>query len=169
MPSLNRDGDRVLPCLLERLTDHYPRARKESREHRTVSLRKYRESVLRDLQWLLNCEAHPAPAEFEGCERVQDSVVNYGIPSLTGAWLSAHEPADVERLLREALLRFEPRIAPETLSVRVLTPGETSNQPLQNTLSLEIVGELWAEPIPEPLYIRTEVDLETGACAIRGA
>jgi len=166
MPGPNRDSERVLPCLLERLTDYYPRATKESREHRTVSLRKYRESVLRDLEWLLNCEAHPTAAEFEGCDLVQESVVNYGVRSLTGAWLSAHEPADIERLLRDAVLRFEPRIVPETLVVRVLA-GSADTQRPQSTLALEIVGELWAEPMPEQLYIRTEVDLETGSCAVR--
>jgi type VI secretion system protein ImpF len=163
MPSPNLDSERVLPCLLERLTDHYPLARKESREHRTLSLRKYRESVLRDLEWLLNCEAHPRAAEFAGYERVQGSVVNYGVPSLTGAWLSAHEPGDVEQLLRDAILRFEPRIVPETLLVRALPDAAGHGH---NTLALEIVGQLWAEPVPEQLYIRTELDLDTGSCAV---
>lgn len=166
MPSLNLDAERVLPCLLERLTDHYPQARKESREHRTLSLRRYRESVLRDLEWLLNCEAHPRPEEFAGLERVQASVVNYGVRSLTGAWLSAHEPGDVELLVREAVLRFEPRIVPETLTVRVI-PEEKEGEHTANTLTLEILGQLWAEPMPEQLYIRTELDLETGACGVQ--
>jgi type VI secretion system protein ImpF len=92
-------------------------------------------------------------------------VVNFGVPSLTGAWLSAHEPGDVEQLLRQAILRFEPRIVPETLVVRVV-PDEGTAQRALNTLALEIVGQLWAEPMPEQLYIRTEVDLETGSCAV---
>ena len=165
MPSPNLDSERVLPCLLERLTDRYPQARRESREHRTISLRRYRESVLRDLEWLLNCEAHPTAAEFEGLEIVRESVLNYGIRNLTGTWLSTHEASDLEALLREAVLRFEPRILPETLGVRVIAPAADEAH-LQGALTLEIVGELWAEPVSEALFIRTEVDLETGACAI---
>ncbi len=167
MPNPNLDAERFLPCLLERLTDHYPQARKESREHRSLSLRQYRESVVRDLGWLLNCEAHPQPEEFEGLELVQGSVVNYGVRSLTGAWLSGHEPGALEMVVREAILRFEPRIVPETLTVRAL-PDEAGASRGANRLALEIVGQLWAQPMPEQLYIRTEVDLETGGCALHG-
>ncbi len=31
-----------------------------------------------------------------------------------------------------------------------------------NALTLEIRGELWAQPAPEPMFFRTEIDLETG-------
>lgn len=166
MARLNLDAERVLPCLLERLTDHYPRATKESREHRTVSLRKYRDSVLRDLEWLLNCEAHPRPEEFEGMERVQRSVVNYGIRSLTGAWRSSHDSAEIEALFRDAIIRFEPRIIPETLDVRLLNEEETDSS-MPGGVFLEIIADLWAQPMPEQLHIRTELDLETGTCTLQ--
>jgi type VI secretion system protein ImpF len=35
-----------------------------------------------------------------------------------------------------------------------------------NALSFEIQGELWAQPVPLNLYMRTEVDLETGSFAL---
>ena len=166
MARLNLDAERVLPCLLERLTDHYPRAKKESRRHRTVSLREYRESVLRDLQWLFNSEAHPRPEDFEGLPRAQESVLNYGVRSLTGAWLSSHDAAEIEGVFREAILRFEPRVLADTLSVRLLT--EEDADPLsQGAVSIEISAHLWAEPIPEQLYIRTELDLDTGNCSLQ--
>ena len=33
-----------------------------------------------------------------------------------------------------------------------------------NTVALEIRGELWATLHPEELYIKTEIDLDTGVC-----
>src|SRR5687767_7146939 len=57
MPELNRD-QRFLPCLLDRLRDDEPGKKEESRVHRVVSLQRYKEGVIRDLQWLLNASAH---------------------------------------------------------------------------------------------------------------
>ena len=45
-------SERLQPCLLDRLTDQDPDQRKEGREQRVVSMRKYREAVLRDLGWV---------------------------------------------------------------------------------------------------------------------
>ena len=158
-----RRQERYLPCVLERLTDRYPRATKEGREHRTVSLRQYRNSVLRDLAWLLNCVSHPAQAELDGFRHVRRSVLGYGIHGLSGSVVSRESAAELERRVRDAIAHYEPRINPGTLSVRVLvTENEGVHE--QNTIALEITGELYAEPVPEQLYIKTELDLETGEC-----
>jgi type VI secretion system protein ImpF len=34
-------------------------------------------------------------------------------------------------------------------------------------LTFEIEGELWAQPIPQKMYLRTELDLDTGKVSIR--
>jgi type VI secretion system protein ImpF len=34
----------------------------------------------------------------------------------------------------------------------------------RNVVSFELYGELWANPIPEKLFIKTKIDLETGQC-----
>jgi type VI secretion system protein ImpF len=61
--------------------------------------------------------------------------------------------------LSEAIRRFEPRIIPGSLSIKVsIDPDEMNNR----SLRFEIRGDLWAEPIPESLFIKTELDLETG-------
>lgn len=156
--------DRLLPCLLDRLTDHYPRARKEGRTHRAVTLRQYRDSVLRDLKWLLNSTCHPRNETLSEFEQVRTSVLNYGVRSLSGVWASHRSAMDIERQVREAILRFEPRIVPSTLAVKLVVTEENSKHS-RGVIALEIVGQLWAEPVPEQLFIRTEVDVETGECA----
>ena len=35
-------------------------------------------------------------------------------------------------------------------------------QKFANGIAIEIRGDLWAYPVPEQLYIRTEIDLDTG-------
>lgn len=157
---------RILPCLLDRLTDHYPRARKEGRQHRVVTLRQYRDSVMRDLAWLLNCTSHPAEGELAGFEYVQQSVLNYGVKCLSGVWASNRRARDIEEQVRQAILLYEPRIVADSLEVKLrMVQGMIQDH---SVVTLEISGELWARPIPEQLFIRTELDLETGMCDVSG-
>ena len=34
----------------------------------------------------------------------------------------------------------------------------------RNVIDIEIRGELWANPIPEQLFLKTNIDIETGLC-----
>jgi type VI secretion system protein ImpF len=65
---------------------------------------------------------------------------------------------DLEHDISEAICLFEPRINPSTLEVRAVAGAKRDS----NGLSIEIRGELWAYPIPEQLYVRSEIDLDTG-------
>lgn len=149
---------RLQPSLLDRLIDHDPAVNVESRDKRVLSFPQLRAAVLRDLIWLLNT-ASQEPDDIDGFREVEKSVLNYGVVSLTGRTLSSLRVLDVEQALTKAIERFEPRILPRSLRVHVVTE-EKHGRP--NTLVMEIEGEIWAQPLPEPLYIRTAVDLETG-------
>lgn len=46
--------ERLQPSLLDHLTDDEPAASQETRSPRVLSIQRLRESVLRDLGWLLN-------------------------------------------------------------------------------------------------------------------
>jgi type VI secretion system protein ImpF len=125
-----------------------------------MSLQKYREAVKRDLSWLLNTHANIEKSGFDQFEEIPSSVVNFGIQNIAGMTASNLSIDDMQYQLTEALQRFEPRIIPETLSVVVTAnPDEMSNR---RSLSFEIRGALWTQPIPESLFIKTELDLETG-------
>jgi type VI secretion system protein ImpF len=86
--------------------------------------------------------------------------LNYGLPALAGNPVAGLEFAEVERILKEAILRFEPRILPQTLSVRGIPPNDEMGH--HNGLSLEISGELWSQPYPLEFLIKTDMDLESG-------
>jgi type VI secretion system protein ImpF len=159
--------DRLLPCFLDRLRDDYPKATRESRAFRSVTLRQYRDSVLRDLQWLLNTGLQPPGEDLADFPQVQRSVSNYGVRSLSGVWASSQNAEVVEQSIKQAILDFEPRVLPQTLEVRLV--GEDREGTKGGNLVLEISGELYAEPVTERLYLRTEIDLETGQCMLNRA
>jgi len=156
--------ERLQPSLLDRLTDAEPQKQRESRRQRVFSAGRLRQVVMRDLAWLMNCTNLSATEELDDFPHVERSVVNYGIPDLTGRTVSSLDSGEISRVLRKAIADFEPRILPDSLVVRVFTDESHMNA---NALTFEIEGELWAQPIPERLYFKTEVDLESGNVAIR--
>lgn len=150
--------DRLQPSLLERLKDDEPSVKREPREKRVMSMRSFRESVRRDLEWLLNNTGNLIQ-DFERWPRAAQSVVNYGFRDLAGRTMSSARGEELEETVREAVMLFEPRILPHTLSVRVVIDRESAEH---NALTFQIEGELWAEPMPEHLLLTAEVDLEGG-------
>ncbi|MHC4556079.1 MAG: type VI secretion system baseplate subunit TssE [Planctomycetota bacterium] len=157
--------DRLQPCLLDRLTDDEPDVQKESRDQRVVSLRRYKRAVLRDLEMILNSKSHPFHDNIYEFSEAARSVLNYGIPDVCGATISVISPDEFEAQVKQTILCFEPRITRKHLSVRIASPLDSASI---RTISFEIEGELWAQPLPDHLYVKTEVDLETGHHKLKG-
>ncbi len=156
--------DRLQPFLLDRLTDDTPGATKESRDRGVMSPQQLRTALLRDLAWLLNC---PAPTADEGLAdfpNVLTSVLNFGVADLTGMTASGIGATALERDILRAIQTFEPRLEKRGVSVRMRTDDEGVSP---NTLSLEIRGQVIANPLPEGLYLKTSVDLETGQIDVK--
>jgi type VI secretion system protein ImpF len=151
--------ERLQPCLLDRLTDDAPEHKQESRDQRVVSLRRLREGVLRDLSWLLNAANLATLEDLGDYPYVAQSVLNYGMPGLAGSLVSNIDTVDMERKIRQAILDFEPRILRETLKVRLAI---REDQMSHNAMTFEIEGQLWAQPVPQRLHLKTEIDLEMG-------
>jgi type VI secretion system protein ImpF len=72
---------------------------------------------------------------------------------------------ELERAVRDALIRFEPRIVPASLRVQALHEGPLLDW--HNVISLRIEASVWAQPVPLDLLLRTEVDLETGQIEVK--
>lgn len=156
-------SERLQPSLLDRLTDDEPDKKQESRNKRVLSLSKLREGVMRDLAWLLNTGNFDAVEDLVDYPHVKNSVLNFGVPDIAGGTVSSTDIAEVERVVRQAIIDFEPRIIRNTLKVRAFKSDDQMNH---NALSFDIDGELWAQPIPLRLFLKTEVDLETGGVTI---
>ena len=157
--------ERLQPALLDRLVDNEPDKKQEPRESRLITRNRLREAVLRDLTWLFNSVRLGSEVELAGYDDVQRSVLNFGLPALSGETASTLDMIDIERSIRQAILDFEPRIMPASLQVEALVSDSMFDQ--HNIVSIQIRGHLWAQPIPLELLLRTDVDLETGAVEIR--
>ncbi|HEY2342080.1 MAG TPA: type VI secretion system baseplate subunit TssE [Chthoniobacteraceae bacterium] len=151
--------ERLQPCLFDRLIDESPENHQESRTQRIISLARYREGVLRDLIWLLNCSAHTEDEGLGEFPEVEKSAFNFGKHGLSGLVASSLDPGELEAEIARAVRQFEPRIVKGTLVVRAIS-DEKSSSP--NILTFEISGELWAQPFPEKLFIKTALDVENG-------
>jgi type VI secretion system protein ImpF len=154
-------SERLQPCLLDRLTDDEPKSHQESRNSRVISLQRYREAVLRDLRWLFNASCHLPSERLDDFPEVARSVLNFGTRDLTGLLSSSLNIAEVEQHLADAIRTFEPRIIAHTLVVKAITDLDKA---YPNILAFEIHGDLWARPLPDQLFIKTEIDLDTGQC-----
>lgn len=155
MAESNRD--RINPSLLDRLTDEAPGVPGRGVATTVSELRR---SVLRDLTWLFNTTQSLGGEETEAWPQVRNSVLNYGLPPLAGSHASSIDFPRLERALRQAIVDFEPRIIPDSVSVKVQLERESLDH--HNVVSLQIAGLLWAQPVPIELLLRTQLDLESG-------
>ncbi|GMV25401.1 MAG: hypothetical protein AMXMBFR58_14320 [Phycisphaerae bacterium] len=157
-------SERLQPSLLDRLTDDEPQVREEPISRRVMSMVMLRRAVVRDLAWLLNCPCKPLTDEINEFPLAARSVLNYGMPDLTGLTASGVPPEQIVSMVRDAIQTFEPRIIGQSLDVHVI---ESRSETSRNGFALEITGQLCPLPMPEALYVRTEIDLETGRCDIK--
>ncbi|SJM93117.1 type VI secretion system baseplate subunit TssE [Crenothrix polyspora] len=127
------------------------------------SLQEIRACVKRDLDWLFNTSQFSPQEQLDEYPDIARSVLNYGMPDLTGKTASGFDPVQMERLLKQVILNFEPRIIRKSLVVRVLADKTLFNH---NALAFEIEGELAVEPLPLHLHLRTEFQLEDGNVSI---
>jgi type VI secretion system protein ImpF len=128
------------------------------------SIHEIRQCVKRDLDWLLNSHNYKPQTDLDQYPEVQTSVLNYGLPDLAGMTVSSINWRGLEKVIKQALLNFEPRIIRRSLKVNLLTDESMEEH---NTLSFEIVGDLVAEPSPIHLHLRTQLELENGDMRIQ--
>jgi type VI secretion system protein ImpF len=157
--------ERLQPALLDRLIDDEPQNQAvEPPERRVMNRTRIRQAVLRDLAWLFNATNLGRQDSFAAAPHAERSVVNYGLPPLAGETASSLDVVELERLIRQAIEAFEPRILADSLEVEpVMLESELDHR---NVVSINIRGALWAQPVPLEMLLRTSVDLETGEVEI---
>ena len=163
MPELTPQ-ERLQPALLDRLTDEEPAKTQEAPERRVMSKSRLRQAVLRDLAWLFNSTQPTSAVDLAQIPHVRQSVLNFGLPALSGRAASSVDVAELERAIRQAILDFEPRILADSLEVKALALENALDH--HNVVGVQIRGQLWAQPVPLELLVRTEIDLETGKVEI---
>jgi len=151
--------ERLQPSMLDRLTDHNPEKKKESTAQQSMSQKEFKDAVIRDLGWLLNSVSLDVCVDLEPYPEVKYSVLNYGLPDISGHTSSTINVKTIERSLIQAIRDFEPRLIRNSLRVKVHSdPSDMSH----NSLVFEIEGAVFGQPSPFQIVLRSELDLECG-------
>jgi type VI secretion system protein ImpF len=158
--------ERLQPSLLDRLTDAAPEQSRESFEQQTLGMQQLRAAVLRDLAWLLNTTNLAATEDLSATPLAAKSTINFGVRGFAGLVGTSDRIASLCAGVAEAIRVFEPRIRPDTLKVRLRPPQENKPTP---AIVFEIEGELWAQPVPQQLFLETSIELETRLAVVTDA
>lgn len=146
-------------CTIE--TRNVPNGMAESAESRVVSMRRLRDCVLRDLTSLLNALSLETSVDLARLPRVQRSVLNYGMRALAGLSAAAVDPVATAAGIEESIRRFEPRLR------RVHVAPETRDGPADgHHVSFRIDAQLWGQPVPQQLVLRTRIETDTGSVTV---
>ncbi len=150
--------ERLQPSLLDRLTDDNPTELKETAQESVIDMRRLRAIVLRDLGWLLNTVNQSADIDPEEFPYAANSTLNYGIIDISGKRSAEARPYDLERLLEKAIEAYEPRIVAGSLAVQLAN----SDGGQRSKIVFNIQADLWAQPVPLEIFMRTELSVASG-------
>jgi type VI secretion system protein ImpF len=145
--------------VLDRLVDLDPKVSTEAVKSRSASIIELKQSVRRDLEWLLNtrCFLDSDGIDLEESKR---SVAFYGLPDITG--MRVKSPAEQKRLfaaVETAIRHFEPRFL--DLKIFFEPPSDTDRQ-----MHFRIEASLDMDPAPEPIAFDTVLQIGTGGFAV---
>ena len=155
--------ERLQPSLLDRLTDLHPDKSKESTAQQSMSQKEFKDAVIRDLGWLLNSVSLDVCVDLEAYPEVARSVLNFGLPDISGHTTSTIDARSVENSVKRAIRQFEPRIIRNSLRVKVHSnPSDMSH----NSLVFEIQGAVFGQPSPFQIVLRSELNLECGEFSV---
>lgn len=157
--------EKLQPSLLDRLTDLRPDVRTSSGVVRVLSMEELRDGVRRDLAALFNATSLETVEDLTDYPNVQRSTLNFGMPDLSGKTASGMDLKELERSLGRAIHEFEPRLLEETVKIT----SDVFDAKSHNTMVATIEAELWSQPLPQKLLLRTELDLENGEVQLKEA
>ena len=140
----------VTQSLLDRLasTEDWPATRAHS-------LRFFKESLKRDMEWLLNTRQPPI-AGIDSFDAASRSVIHYGLidtSSLSHASLTDHKR--IQQAVQECITNFEPRLQNTTVTI---ADGDLKKRQLR----FHIEGQIRLDPAPEEILFDTVLDLTSG-------
>ena len=117
-----------------------------------------RQTIRRELAWLLNTTNLGATCDLKPYPRVQTSVLNYGLPDLAGKTNERRALLQRAREIRTAVRTFEPRIEAKSLVVDMVEHEQARYQ-----VTYVIQGDITAAAQAMPVKFLTHIDPDTAS------
>jgi type VI secretion system protein ImpF len=153
---------KLQPSLLDRLLDDRPRESREADDGGARDVARIKESVKRDLEWLLNSK-RPVAVLPDDLGHIRQSLLTYGLPDFTTTSLNSSAAQEaLRRAVEEAISRFEPRLTAVTVTM------EAGRGDAERTIRFRIEAMLRVEPEPEPVAFDSVLQLNTRAFVVDG-
>ncbi|MFH1350718.1 MAG: type VI secretion system baseplate subunit TssE [Pseudomonadota bacterium] len=149
----SKTASQVRASLIDRLVDLDPRSEGEARPLRTLTREELRESLRRDLNWLLNTRTS-LPGHLVDDREL--TVIEYGIPDF-GSY-SPQNP-DHQALLAKRITRSLSAFEPRLKNVRLIVEPE---MPDENALRIRIDAEMVVDQVREPVSFETVFQTKNG-------
>jgi type VI secretion system protein ImpF len=121
-----------------------------------------RNSVRRELNWLLNTVNLEAVEDLEPYPEVKTSVLNYGLPDLTGRISTKGAILARSAEIAQSIRLFEPRLDANKLEVEA--SGEVG---VDNAVSYVIRGDVRSAVRMMPVKFYAAIEVETGEAIVR--
>jgi type VI secretion system protein ImpF len=120
----------------------------------------YRESMKRDMEWLLNTR-QPVIPELESYPATAASVLNFGLPEIRSFDGSAGKEQNALTLALEKCIRaFEPRISQPRVFLAY-------SDHLSRSLRFHIEGQIFYENMEEEIKFDTVLELISGEYEVK--
>lgn len=151
----NKSDVLITQSLLDRLTDldQWP-------DTRSASISMYRESLKRDVEWLLNTR-QPVIPELEDYPATAASVFNFGLPDIHSFDGSKGKEQNALTVALEKCIRiFEPRISQPRVFL-------TRTDILSRSLKFHIEGQIVYENMNEEVKFDTTLELISGEYEVK--
>ncbi|MBV9504960.1 MAG: type VI secretion system baseplate subunit TssE [Acidobacteriia bacterium] len=159
---------RVVPSLLDRLTDYAPASHTENPLNRSQALRALKASLWRDLTTLLNTKRREEELP-EGFPETNQSLLTYGLPDfLSYSLRSIYDQQKLRRAIETTIRKFEPRL--EKVSVALVNAKGEPRDPsdTDSALHFRVDALLRIDPAPEPVSFETLLQPDIGHFVVLG-
>jgi type VI secretion system protein ImpF len=121
-----------------------------------------REQLSLDLNALLNTINMETAFDLGEFPRVRESILNYGIPEISNRSIDEDRVADIADEIRTALLRYEPRLISEALTVS----RDMNVDPDSLNIRFLVSGEMACDPAAVAVEFVADIEIDTGKMRI---
>lgn len=147
-----------IPSVFTRLVDE-----EDLPLHKLSDFENLKREILENISLLLNSRSRPEQWDLDYDPYIYYSVLGFGVKDFCGRNHGENSLNEITENIRQQLIHFEPRLAPE--SIEIFTDPEQDMS--HNEVEIEIRARISVKPFEEELKCIFALDLETGTPKLR--